>query len=294
MKKFHKGLIWSFGVLYALVAFISFYHCVAFCLVGNPLWIAVMMSFAFEVGLALTLFSILTTENKNTVIPWILMGFLTLVQVVGNVYSVYKYMVETGTNFYTYINDSMLHWFVEDVGSKDIMSIISIILGALLPIVALMMTNMVANNIKLLYGRKKEEPKEETVLPTPTNNMEEEFGIDDVPEAEPEQEAEEKEDVVEDTVDNGIGRIDNGTVSTAVIPQQDYHFESVPEEMKYGAQEEKDNEEDGDGGLMEGMDEEFSNNVGDAPKDSEYVLGENGNGIRKGDNETDPDSVSFG
>jgi hypothetical protein len=287
MKKFHKGLIWSFGMLYALVAFISFYHCVAFCLVGNPLWIAVMMSFAFEVGLALTLFSILTTENKNTVIPWILMGFLTLVQVVGNVYSVYKYMVETGTNFYTYINDSMLHWFVEDVGSKDIMSIISIILGALLPIVALMMTNMVANNIKLLYGRKKEEPKEETVFPKPTNNMAEEFGIDDVSEADPEQkDAVDKADVVED--------IENGTVSTAVIPQQDYKDEPAPKEMKYGAQEEEESDEDGDGGLMEGMDDEFSNNVGDVPKDSEYVLGENGNGIRKGENETDPDSVSFG
>jgi len=160
---FYKGLIWCFGTLYFLVAFISFWHCIAFCLVGNPVWISVMMSFAFEVGLAATLFSILTTENKNNYVAWILMTFLTGVQVIGNVYSVYKYMVESGTKFYTYIQDSMLHWFVEDVSNQDIMSIISIILGALLPVVALLMTAMVSNNLKLWMSKKlgigkKEEP----------------------------------------------------------------------------------------------------------------------------------------
>ena len=282
MKRFHKGLIWSFGVLYALVAFISFYHCVAFCLVGNPLWIAVMMSFAFEVGLALTLFSILTTENKNTVIPWILMGFLTLVQVVGNVYSVYKYMVESATNFYTYINDSMLHWFVDSVSNKDIMSIIAIVLGALLPIVALMMTNMVANNIKLLYGRKKEEnephnivPEENTVVPP--GNMEEEFGIDDAPIAdkpEPEQPSEKK---------NLVDEADVQSPEMGDVPSE----EDGDGEQLYGAP-------------MEGMDDEFSANVEAEQKeiaenpiedDGEYVIGENGNGITKEKHEP---MVSFG
>ena len=145
---FYKGLIFCFSALYLLVAFISFWHCIAFCLVGNPMWISVMMSFAFEVGLAATLFSILTTDNKNTFVAWILMTFLTFVQVIGNVYSVFKYMVESHTDFYKYIQDSMLHWFVEDVSTNDIMSIIAIILGALLPIVALLMTSMVSNNLK--------------------------------------------------------------------------------------------------------------------------------------------------
>lgn len=153
---FYKGLIVCFGTLYALVAFISFWHCIAFCLVGNPVWISVMMSFAFEVGLAATLFSVLTTDNKNNYVAWILMTFLTGVQVIGNVYSVYKYMVESGTKFYTYINDSMLHWFVEDVPNNEIMSIIAIILGALLPIVALLMTAMVSNNLKLWLNKKTE------------------------------------------------------------------------------------------------------------------------------------------
>lgn len=161
----YKGLIWCFGALYALVAFISFWHCIAFCLVGNPIWISVMMSFAFEVGLAATLFSVLTTDNKNNYVAWILMTFLTGVQVIGNVYSVYKYMVESGTKFYTYIQDSMLHWFVEDVPTNEIMSIIAIILGALLPIVALLMTAMVSNNLKMWLNKKSNEVLPSIVIP---------------------------------------------------------------------------------------------------------------------------------
>lgn len=161
----YKGLIWCFGALYALVAFISFWHCIAFCLVGNPIWISVMMSFAFEVGLAATLFSVLTTDNKNNYVAWVLMTFLTGVQVIGNVYSVYKYMVESGTKFYTYIQDSMLHWFVEDVPTNEIMSIIAIILGALLPIVALLMTAMVSNNLKIWLNKRSNEAPAPIVIP---------------------------------------------------------------------------------------------------------------------------------
>jgi len=168
---FYKGLIWCFGALYALVAFISFWHCIAFCLVGNPVWISVMMSFAFEVGLAATLFSVLTTDNKNNYVAWLLMTFLTGVQVIGNVYSVYKYMVESGTKFYVYIQDSMLHWFVEDVPTNEIMSIISIILGALLPIVALLMTAMVSNNLKLWFSKKEEQEALPASEPVPDNEF---------------------------------------------------------------------------------------------------------------------------
>jgi len=160
-KFLYRGLIISFTALYLLVAFISFWHCIAFCLVGNPMWISIMMSFAFEVGLALTLFSILTTENKSTVVPWILMTFLTFVQIIGNVYSVFKYMIESGTDFYKYINDSMLRWFIEDAPQGDVQSIIAIILGALLPVVALLMTSMVSNNLKLIFKEGDAEPEPE-------------------------------------------------------------------------------------------------------------------------------------
>lgn len=148
---FYKGLTWCFFALWVLVAIISMYHTGLFFAVGNPMWLACIMSVAFEVGLALTLFSILTTDNHKSTVPWVLMVLLTIVQICGNVYSVFKYMIVQGTatDAYTYINGSFLHWFVEDMPKTDVLSIISIMLGAILPIVALFMTDMVANNFKL-------------------------------------------------------------------------------------------------------------------------------------------------
>lgn len=156
--KIFNGLIWSFLALYLCTASISFFHCIEFCSVGNPIVLSVIMSFAFEVGLALTLFSILITdENKNSVVSWILMSVLTCVQVMGNIYSVEKYMELSNNNFYMYIQNGFLHWFTEDMPERDIMSIIAILLGALLPLVALLMTDMVAKNLKNRMREKEEE-----------------------------------------------------------------------------------------------------------------------------------------
>ena len=164
---FYKGLTWSFFILWILVAIISMYHTCLFFMVGNPLWLAGIMSVAFEVGLALSLFSILTTDNNKSIIPWSLMSLLTIVQICGNVYSVYKYMIEAGTasTAFQYINGSFLHWFVTDMPQGDVLSIIAIMLGAVLPIVALFMTDMVANNFKLRVETEDKEKENKTIEP---------------------------------------------------------------------------------------------------------------------------------
>lgn len=161
MRKTNKSYLYNafiigFIILYAVTAFISFFHCIQFCLVGNVMWMAVLLSGAFEVGQSLCLASILLTDNKKTTVPWILMSLLTMVQVSGNVFSVYKYMVESDSNFYIYIQKSLLFW-IEGISPDMILVVISWILGALLPIVALLMTDMIANNLKLKNKVKKEE-----------------------------------------------------------------------------------------------------------------------------------------
>lgn len=259
---FYKGLIWSFVALYFLVAFISFYHCIAFCLVGNPMWISVMMSFAFEVGLALTLFSILTTDNNKTLVPWVLMVLLTIVQICGNVYSVFKYMVESGTNFYTYIQGSLLHWFVDDLPQGDIMSIISILLGALLPVVALLMTDMVANNIKLKMREQEESEKETDKIEKEDDTKAEERDIsgdqeekDDTkeqpsqgviavadPEEYPRVETKLNEEAISKKLDELIGKALAGKITTGLTDRKpvyknpilngdEHAFDGTPEEL---------------------------------------------------------------
>ena len=109
---------------------------------------SIVLAFSFELGLALSLAAILLSEkNKSNVLPWILMGVLTLVQVIGNVYSTFKYISLSDVEYYQYLAKPLL-FFIQDVEENTIQVIVSWIIGAILPIIALMMTDMVATNIK--------------------------------------------------------------------------------------------------------------------------------------------------
>ena len=155
-KVLHKVFIWGFLFLYLLVALISFCHAVQFFGIGNVKWMSISLAFAFELGLALSLASILLSDkNKKQTLPWILMITLTAVQVVGNVYSVFRYISVSDVDYYQYLAKPLL-FFIEEVDENTIQIIVSWIMGAILPIVALMMTDMVANNIKNVSEDKAE------------------------------------------------------------------------------------------------------------------------------------------
>lgn len=155
-KVLHKVFIWGFLFLYLLVALISFCHAVQFFGIGNVKWMSISLAFAFELGLALSLASILLSDkNKKQTLPWILMITLTAVQVVGNVYSVFRYISVSDVDYYQYLAKPLL-FFIEEVDENTIQIIVSWIMGAILPVVALMMTDMVANNIKNVSEDKTE------------------------------------------------------------------------------------------------------------------------------------------
>jgi hypothetical protein len=176
-KTLYKVFIWGFLFLYLLVATISFFHAVQFFAIGNNTAMSVTLALAFEIGLALSLAAILLSdENKKSTLPWILMIVLTLVQVIGNVYSTFKYISLSEEQYYQYLAKPLLFW-MEGVTEDTVQIIVSWIIGAILPIIALFMTDMVASNIKNLEKTKelpdteitqtqetvaKEEEKEET------------------------------------------------------------------------------------------------------------------------------------
>ena len=136
-----KALIILFSLLYIAVGFVSTYHAIAFFAISNSNWLAVILAVAFEVGQATVLFSLLTNKTKK-IMPWILMGVLTLVQVIGNVFSSYQYMMLNSTDQIKYFTDSVL-FFLQDPDPKVNQVMISYITGAILPIVSLCMTSMV-------------------------------------------------------------------------------------------------------------------------------------------------------
>ena len=148
MKKItNKIFIYAFLFLYAFVAFISFCHAIEFFDIGNTHWMSIMLAFAFELGLAVCLASILIGTNKRNNIAWLLLTILVLVQIIGNTYSVFKFISESGHDYYNYLAKPML-FMIEEVSQETVQIIISWIMGAILPIVALLMTEMVANGIK--------------------------------------------------------------------------------------------------------------------------------------------------
>ena len=174
-KVLNKVFVWGFLFLYLLVACISFCYAVEFFNIGNANWMSITLAFAFELGLALSLAAILLSDsNSKNVLPWVLMIILCAVQVIGNVYSTYKYIALSETEYYQYLAQPLLFW-IEDISEKTVRIIISWIIGAILPIIALFMTDMVASNLKTMNNadkikdttdNTKDEPDEPAILTT--------------------------------------------------------------------------------------------------------------------------------
>lgn len=153
-KTLYNIFIGGFVILYIATALISLCHAIEFFTIGNVKWMAITLASVFELGQMIVLSSLLLSDNKKTLLPWILLTILTSVQVVGNVYSVYKYITLSATEYYVYLQKPLIDWWLSGVSQETIIVIISWIIGALLPIIALFMTSMVANNIKLMEESK--------------------------------------------------------------------------------------------------------------------------------------------
>lgn len=149
-----KVLVILFAVLYLSVAFVSTWHAVAFFGLSNPMWLAVILALAFEVGQASVLFTLLMSENQKRPLPWILMGILTIVQVLGNVFSSYKYMLIHNQDQIQYFTKSVL-FFIQSPNPDYNYVMISYITGAILPIVSLCLTAMVVNILRQEPEKRK-------------------------------------------------------------------------------------------------------------------------------------------
>ena len=151
-KSIYIGL---FSVLYLIVAFSSFFHACAFFGLANNTWMSIILAFAFEVGQAAVLFSLLTSaKDRSRVMPWVLMFMFTLVQVIGNVYSSYKYIVTNSVENLRHFKEPIFIW--TSLSDDQATVIVVYLVGALLPIAALLLTSMVTNYLTDEEEKKKE------------------------------------------------------------------------------------------------------------------------------------------
>ena len=177
-----------FGILYCSSAFVSTMHAIEFFSLANVGYLAIMLALTYEIGQAAVLSSLLIDKrNQKKVVPWILMGVLTICQILGNTFSVYKNICLNSMNELVWIKEPIFV-FANDFPDKQATIIITWVMGALLPVISLLMCEMVTS-----YIHSDKEDK----VPEPTKQ--EEIKEDKKEEPEPEPEHKKNEQVQEQT-----------------------------------------------------------------------------------------------
>ena len=163
-KKITKYIyIGFFAALYFSVALVSGIHAVAFFSLANAPALGVMLAITFEIGQAAVLFSLLTNPNqRKKIMTWVQLSIFTLVQILGNVYSSYKYIVSNSMENLRFFKEPVFIW--TDLPDQMCNVIITYLVGGILPISALLLTEMLTS---YLY-------KEEDKVPEPEHKIENE------------------------------------------------------------------------------------------------------------------------
>ena len=205
MKKFltkRNIYIGLFAILYITVALVSLIHSFAFFGLANDNAMSIMLGTTFEIGQAAVLLSILTSKkDRSRIMPWCLMILLTAVQVLGNVYSSYKYLMTHSTGDLRFFKEPIFIWTTLPDAQATV--IITYIVGAILPIVALCMTSMVSNYIEDTSNEDIEDTDDNSKLEKNPTEVPKDYNDIEEPTEEPAKETiEEAEEPVKETIED--------------------------------------------------------------------------------------------
>ena len=154
-KVAHYFVVFAFTILYIITSFISTVHVVDFFALTNPVWLAISLAIAFEIGAAASLASIVALDKMNKWMVWLLFIVLTAMQGMGNTYYAYDH----AHDFKSWIE---LFGLAEEdlIYQKRILGLIS---GAILPVVALLYIKALVDYIKPATDKlgitKKDKPE---------------------------------------------------------------------------------------------------------------------------------------
>ncbi len=142
-RRIYIGL---FTILYLMVSLTSLIHSFAFFGLANNTLKSILLGCAFEIGQVAVLMSLLTSKKEQSrIMPWVLMSLLTIVQIVGNIFSSYKYMMLHSIGDLKYFKEPIFIW--TDLPDNITTVIVTYIVGAILPIICLCMCAMISNYI---------------------------------------------------------------------------------------------------------------------------------------------------
>ena len=173
-----------FAILYLCTAFVSTMHAIQFFSLANAAYLGVILALTFEVSQAAVLSSLLIDKsNQRKIVPWLLMFLMCGVQILGNVYSSYKYICLNSLEDLKWFKEPIFIW-MDNFPDKEATVIVTWAIGGLLPCVCLLLTEMVTSYIhkdkeeenkvqELIKEDKKEEPEPEPE-PEPEHKIENE------------------------------------------------------------------------------------------------------------------------
>ena len=145
-----------FAILYLCTAFVSTMHAIQFFSLANAAYLGVILALTFEVSQAAVLSSLLIDKsNQRKIVPWLLMFLMCGVQILGNVYSSYKYIYLNSLEDLKWFKEPIFIW-MDNFPDKEATVIVTWAIGGLLPCVCLLLTEMVTSYI---HRDKEEENK---------------------------------------------------------------------------------------------------------------------------------------
>ena len=202
MKKYlnkRNIYITLFALLYVLCSVCSLIHSFAFFGLANNLPMSIMLGTCFEIGQFAVLMSLLTSKkNDGKIMQYILLIILTVVQILGNVFSSFKYLMINSVSDLEYFKKPI--FIFTDLPDDITTVIVTWIIGAILPCVCLLLTSMVSNYIMDTDPDDNKNLIEEDKVTEPTKQEEIKEDKKEEPEPEPEPEHKiENEQVQEQT-----------------------------------------------------------------------------------------------
>ena len=150
-----------FAILYLCTAFVSTMHAIQFFSLANAAYLGVILALTFEVSQAAVLSSLLIDKsNQRKIVPWLLMFLMCGVQILGNVYSSYKYICLNSLEDLKWFKEPIFIW-MDNFPDKEATVIVTWAIGGLLPCVCLLLTEMVTSYI---HRDKEEENKVQELI----------------------------------------------------------------------------------------------------------------------------------
>ena len=175
------SIISTFVGLYLMTSIVSTIHVIDFFRLSNPDWLAITLAVSFEVGAAASLAAIIILDKTSRWLVWSLFVLITLMQMMGNMYYAYTHLGE-----YQFWSELFGLNEEELIFQKRILSVVS---GAILPIVAL---GFIKSLVDYIRPAKIEEIKAEFEK---AKSIEDELKREDIIEHE---EVEESHETIED------------------------------------------------------------------------------------------------